>query len=229
MSRRQRKSEKRIIPLVAHTHPKLPITEQFRLIRTNLLFSSVDKEIKLLVVTSPDSGDGKSTTAANLAIVLAQQGKQVLLVDTDLRKPSVHYAFKVSNLTGLTNILTREITLNEGIKSTVIPDLFVLTSGQIPPNPSELLGTKCMELLMEEMKNQFDYVVFDTPPILAVTDAQIIANKCDGVVLVVASGKTHRDKALKAKELLAKAKSHLLGVVVNGVGSKKSQYYRQYS
>lgn len=229
MNRRLKRNEKRLVPLVAHTHPKLPITEQYRLIRTNLLFSSVEKDIKLLVVTSPESGDGKSTTAANLAIVLAQQGKQVLLVDTDLRKPSVHYTFKASNLNGLTSVLTKERTLKEAIIKTSISNLFILTSGQIPPNPSELLGTKCMEMIMEEMKQQFDYVVFDTPPILAVTDAQIIANKCDGVVLVVASEKTHREKALKAKELLEKAKSCLLGVVINGVNSKKSDYYRQYS
>lgn len=229
MSRRKKKNEKRVIPLVAHSHPKLPITEQYRLIRTNLLFSSVDKDIKLLMVTSPESGDGKSTTAANLAIVLAQQGKQILLVDTDLRKPSVHYTFNVSNLNGLTNVLTKEINLEEGILKTAIPNLFVLTSGPIPPNPSELLGSKCMEMTMEQLKDQFDYVVFDTPPVLAVTDPQIVANKCDGVVMVVSSGKTQKDKAVKAKELLEKAKSRLLGVVVNGVESKKREYYRQYS
>ena len=188
----------------------------------------MDKEIKSIVVTSPEPSDGKSTTAANLAIVLAQQGKHVLLVDTDLRKPSVHYTFNVSNMEGLTSVLTKGITLYEGITKTKIPNLDILTSGPIPPNPSELLDSKAMETMIEELKNRFDYIVFDTPPVLAVTDPQIMASKCDGIVMVVASGKTKKDRAVKAKELLEKAKSHFLGVIVNGVESKKNEYYRHY-
>ena len=229
MSRSLRRRRKRVVPLVAQSHPNLPITEQFRLIRTNLMFSLVDNDKKLLMVTSPEPGDGKSTVAANLSIVLAQQGKQVLLVDTDLRKPSVHHTFNVSNLNGLTNSLTKEITVEEGIRKTIIPNLFILTSGPVPPNPSELLSSKCMEKTIEKLKYQFDYIVFDTPPVLSVTDPQIIANICDGVMLVVVSGKTHKDKALRAKELLDKAKSNLIGVIVNGVQTTKSEYYERYS
>ena len=227
LSRKQKKANK--VQLIAHNHPKVPISEQYRLIRTNILFSSVDKEIKSIMVTSPEPDDGKTTIASNLAIVLAQQGKKVLLVDTDLRKPSIHYAFNVSNMDGLTSILTKEITLDEGILQTGIPNLEILTSGPIPPNPSELLNSNAMENVLEEMRTRFDYVVFDTSPVLAVADPQIIANKCDGVIMVVSSGKTQKDKAMKTKVLLEKAKSQLLGVVVNEVESKDSEYYYHHS
>lgn len=214
--------------LIAHNNPKSYITEQFRLIRNNIHFSSVDKEIKLIVVTSPDPSDGKSTTAANLAIVLAQQGKQVLLIDADLRKPSIHYIFRVSNIDGLTSVITKEASLEMAISRTQIPDLDILTSGPLPPNPSELLNTKMMELVMEEIKLRYDYVIFDTPPVLSVTDSQILANKSDGVVMVVASGKTDRVRAMKAKELLQQANSQLLGVVLNGARSVENEYYGNY-
>lgn len=219
-----RKLKKKVY-LIAHHNPKSPITEQYRLIRNNLYFSSVDKDIKSIVVTSAEPSEGKSTTSANLAIVLTQHGKQVLLVDADLRKPSVHYAFNVSNIDGLTSVLTRKISLSEAISKTYVPNLDILTSGPIPPNPSELLDSKAMELIMDELKQAYDYIIFDAPPILVVTDAQIMASKCDGVLMVVASGKTHKERALKAKDLINKTNTHLIGVVVNGVESKKGDYY----
>ena len=156
------------------------------------------------MVTSPEPSDGKSTTAANLAIVLAQQGKQVLLVDTDLRKPSVHYTFNVSNMIGLTSVLTKKFSLDRAILKTNVPNLEILTSGPIPPNPSELLNSNAMEIVVAQMNNIFDFIVFDTPPVLAVTDPQIIASKCDGVIMVIASGKTNKDRAMEAKILLEK-------------------------
>jgi capsular exopolysaccharide synthesis family protein len=226
--RTQKNKGKKNIHLTAHDLPKSPISEQYRLIRNNLYFSSVDKEIKTIVVTSPEPSDGKSTTSANLSIVLSQQGKQVLLIDADLRKPTVHFAFNVSNLDGLTSVLAKEISLEEAIIKSYIPNLDILPSGPIPPNPSELLGSKSMEMVMEDLRESYDYIVFDTPPILAVSDSQVMANKCDGVIMVVASGKTKRDRALKAKDLLEKANSSLLGVIVNGVESKHSNYYGQY-
>ncbi|MDZ5473322.1 CpsD/CapB family tyrosine-protein kinase [Bacillus sp. 31A1R] len=224
----RRHKEKLGVNLIAHYHPKSLISEQYRLIRTNIQFSSVQKKIKTIMVTSSEPADGKSTTATNLAIVLAQQGTQVLLVDTDLRKPTLHYAFNISNLNGLTNVLTKNSSLEDTIIKTHIPKLDILTSGPVPPNPSELLNSEPMQSLIRQIEKMYEYIVFDTPPVLAVSDPQILANKCDGIVMVVGSGKTRKERAKKAKELLEKAQSHILGVVMNGVNSKKGEYYSQY-
>ncbi|MDZ5470436.1 polysaccharide biosynthesis tyrosine autokinase [Bacillus sp. 31A1R] len=214
--------------LYAHNNPKDAATEQYRLIRTNILFSSVDNDIKTIMVTSPEPSDGKSTTASNLAIVFAQMGKKVLLVDTDLRRPSQHYGYKRNNFQGLTSVFTKKVPLNDVIKKTHIPNLELLTSGRTPPNPSELLNSKAMERVLEQLKSMFDYIIFDTPPILAVTDSQILANKTDGVILVISSGKTKREIALKSKELLEKANPRILGVVINGGDSDVEQYNYYY-
>ncbi|KQL17969.1 capsular biosynthesis protein [Cytobacillus solani] len=222
------KKRKKLIHLIAHMNPMLPITEQYRQIRTSIQFSSVDKTIKSIVLASAQSGEGKSTTASNLAIVLAQQGNQVLLVDADLRKPSIHYAFRVSNIDGLTNVLTKEVELDSAIKQTDIHNLSLLTSGAKPPNPSEILSSNSMETLMGKLKEMFDFVIYDTPPALAVTDSQVLANKCDGVILVVASGKTNRELALKSLDVLKQARAHILGAVVNGIELSKKEYYREY-
>lgn len=222
------KKRKKLIHLIAHMNPMLPITEQYRQIRTSIQFSSVDKTIKSIMLASAQSGEGKSTTASNLAIVLAQQGNQVLLVDADLRKPSIHYAFRVSNIDGLTNVLTKEVELDSAIKQTDIHNLSLLTSGAKPPNPSEILSSNSMETLMGKLKEMFDFVIYDTPPALAVTDSQVLANKCDGVILVVASGKTNRELALKSLDVLKQARAHILGAVVNGIELSKKEYYREY-
>ncbi|WP_438824958.1 CpsD/CapB family tyrosine-protein kinase [Bacillus sp. JJ722] len=221
---RHKKKPVKKIDLIAHRSPKSPITEQYRLIRTNIHLSSRNDEIKSIVVTSAAPSEGKSTTVANLAIVLAQQGEQVLLVDADLRKPSLHYAFAVHNLYGLTTVLNKERNLYEAISKTDIPNLNILTSGPVPQNPSELLNSKFMETIIEEIKDIYEYVVFDTPPVLEVTDSQILANKVDGIVMVVNSGKTSPQKAIKAKELLEKTQGKLLGVVVNETKITKKMY-----
>ncbi len=228
LRRKQNQKEKKVTRLISLDNPKSAISEQYRLIRSNLHFSSVDREIKSIVITSPDPSEGKTTTSSNLAIVLSQQGKQVLLVDADLRKPSVHHTFNVSNLEGLTSVLTKETSLNHAILKTYVPNLDILTSGPIPPNPSELLESRAMEILMKQLKETYEYIIFDTPPILAVTDPQIMSNKCDGVVMVVASGKTKKDRALRAKDLLQKANSLMLGIVVNGVEGKQNSFYGEY-
>ena len=214
--------------IVTHFDPKSPISEQYRTIRTNIQYASIEDDIKAIAVTSAGPSEGKSTTIANLAVVNAQQGKKVLLIDTDLRKPTIHHTFRVANVIGLTNVLTKQSYLEEATTTTDIPNLDVLTSGPIPPNPAELLGTKAMEELLEEAKEQYDIILFDTPPVLAVTDAQIVANKCDGVILVVSSGKTNRDGAVKAKELLVNANAKLLGAVLNQKKQKQSEYYYYY-
>ncbi|WP_442596743.1 CpsD/CapB family tyrosine-protein kinase [Neobacillus sp. D3-1R] len=228
LSREHKKMATNRRNLITHNEPRSPISEQYRTIRTNIQFSSIDETIQSLMVTSAGPGDGKSTTVANLAIVFAQQGKKVLLVDADLRKPTVHYTFLLDNNKGLTNVLTKQVTLVDAVNQSDIENLYLLTSGPIPPNPAELLGSKSMEDLLEEAHQQFDLVLFDTPPVLAVTDAQILANKCSGTILVVNSGKTEIEGATKAKELLLSAKGKLLGVVLNQKKAKDSQYYYYY-
>jgi protein-tyrosine kinase len=214
--------------IITHLDPRAPISEQYRTIRTNIQFSSVDESIRTLLITSSGPGEGKSTTVANLAIVFAQQGKRVLLIDADLRKPTVHYTFQLNNHIGLTNVLTKQSTIDASVNKTDIDNLFVMSSGPIPPNPAELLGSKAMDEFLEAALQQFDMVIFDTPPVLAVTDAQILANKCNGTILVVNSGKTEIEPAVKAKELLVSSNGKLLGVVLNNKKVKDSQYYYYY-
>lgn len=214
--------------LLAHNSPKDPVAEQYRTIRTNIQFSGADQDIKSLLLTSSGTAEGKSTTASNLAAVYAQQGLKVLLIDADLRKPTAHYTFRLENHAGLTNVLTRQSTLGQAVQETEVRDLYVLTSGPIPPNPSELLASNQMEELLKETKKQFNMVIFDTPPILAVADAQILANQVDASILVVSSGKTDKEAALKAKELLVHAKSKLLGAVLNNRKTDSGNYYYYY-
>ncbi|NGY85892.1 CpsD/CapB family tyrosine-protein kinase [Bacillus megaterium] len=214
--------------LLAHNSPKDPVAEQYRTIRTNIQFSNVDQDIKTIVLTSSGAEEGKSTTSSNLATVYAQQGLKVLLIDADLRKPTGHYTFRLENHIGLTNVLTRQSTLAQAVQESEIPHLSVLTSGPIPPNPSELLASAQMTELLKEMKEKFDMIIFDTPPILAVADAQILANQVDGTILVVSSGKTEKDAALKSKELLSNAKGKLLGVVLNNRKVEEGNYYYYY-
>ncbi|RSD27256.1 CpsD/CapB family tyrosine-protein kinase [Mesobacillus subterraneus] len=211
--------------LISAQNSKSPITEQYRTLRTNLHFTSIDKELKTLMVTSTGPSEGKSTTAANLAVVFAQQGKNVLLVDADLRKPTVHYTFNLTNTSGLTSILTRQLSLDEAIVESKISSLYLLPSGPIPPNPAELMASGTMEQFLENASREFDLVIFDTPPVMAVTDSQILSNKCDGTILVVSCGKTLTEEAIKAKELLVSAKANVLGVVLNNKKLKNPSYY----
>ncbi|WP_203363403.1 CpsD/CapB family tyrosine-protein kinase [Bacillus sp. REN10] len=214
--------------LITVLDPKSPISEQFRTIRTNIMFSSIDQEIRSLIVTSPNPGEGKSTTSANVAIVFAQQGKKVLLVDADLRKPTMHHTFEVSNTIGLTNVLTRQKDLSVATQETSINQLHILCSGPIPPNPAELLGSYMMAEFLQQAYEEYDIVIFDTPPVLLVTDAQIVANQCEASILVVNSGQTNIDTAAKAKEVLRSAKAKVLGVVLNNMSNKKLGYDYYY-
>lgn len=215
--------------LVTLFNPKSPISEQYRTIRTNITFSSVGQEIRSLMVTSPNPGEGKSTTVANLAIVFAQQGKKVLLVDADLRKPTMHHTFNIFNSVGLTNVLTKQKALSAAVQQSQLDQLHILCSGPIPPNPAELLGSYMMTEFLQEAYHEYEVVIFDTPPALLVTDAQVIANQCDASILVVSSGQTSADTAMKAKEVLQSAQSKLLGVVLNNMSNKKSGYDYYYS
>ncbi|WP_449537884.1 CpsD/CapB family tyrosine-protein kinase [Ferdinandcohnia sp. Marseille-Q9671] len=215
--------------LVTLVNPKSPISEQYRTVRTNIQFSTVDGDMRTIMVTSSGPGEGKSTTTNNIAVVFAQQGKKVLLVDSDLRKPTAHYSFRIDNHVGLTNVLTKQEKLKNAVRDTDEKNLYVLPSGPIPPNPAELLGSKAMDEFLNEAKDLFDIIIFDTPPALAVTDAQVLANKTDGVVLVVSSGRTENEAAIKAKDLLVNASAKLLGVVLNNKKITDSSYYYYYS
>ncbi|AVR00360.1 capsular biosynthesis protein [Oceanobacillus iheyensis] len=214
--------------LVAKLNPKSPITEQYRTIRTNLQFASVDEELRTMLVTSSGPGEGKSMTTANLAVVYAQQGKKVLLIDADMRKPTVHYTFRLDNLRGLSNILVGETTLEEAANTTDVDNLDVISSGPVPPNPAELLASRKMELFLIEARKTYDLVIFDTPPVLAVTDAQILANIVDGALMVVRSKQTENDAVERAKEALEPARAKLLGAVLNDREKKASHNYYYY-
>ncbi|WP_096185795.1 CpsD/CapB family tyrosine-protein kinase [Evansella halocellulosilytica] len=214
--------------LVAHFDKKSPITEQFRTLRTNIQFASIDRKIQTMMVTSSTPGEGKSTTISNLAVVLAQQGKKVLIIDADLRKPTVHFTFQLPNQVGLTTVLAKQTEFYDAVYETSIDNLDVLTSGPVPPNPSELLGTKAMNAFIKELEKHYDYILFDAPPVTIVTDPQIISRYCDGVILVVRSGKTEEEDAKKAVEALEKVEANILGAVLNDRKLKDSQYYYYY-
>ncbi|WP_144512772.1 CpsD/CapB family tyrosine-protein kinase [Bacillus sp. FJAT-22090] len=214
--------------LVTGLSSKSIVSEQFRTLRTNINFSMPDKELKTLLITSSSPGEGKSTVAANMAVVFSQEGKRVLLVDADMRKPTVHHTFHVTNTEGISNLLSRKSVLEDVVKTCEIDNLSIITCGPIPPNPAELLSSQTMQKLLGEMSNKYDLVIFDAPPVLSVTDAQILSNKCEGTVLILNSGKTEKNALLKAKETLKSSKANILGVVLNNFQLQKNHYYYQY-
>ncbi|GFR35682.1 CpsD/CapB family tyrosine-protein kinase [Thermobrachium celere] len=212
---------------IVEKKPKSPVSEAFRTLRTNLQFSSLDKEIQTIVVTSAGPSEGKSTTIGNLALTLQQSNKSVLLIDCDLRKPSIHKKFKISNSVGMSNILIED-TNPEEIFHKYNDNLYILTAGTIPPNPAELLSTNKFRRFIENMKQKFDYILIDAPPVIAVTDAQILASFVDGVLLVVSSRQAEREQVKKAKELLEKVNANILGVVLNKVDLESNGKYSYY-
>lgn len=224
----RKKSEDLSTRLITRERPKSLISEQYRTIRTNIEFSAVDKDLKTIICTSANPYEGKSTTITNLATTFAQQGKKVLFVDADLRKPTAHRRFQLDNKIGLTSVLTKRHSLERAISLTNVENLWLLPSGPIPPNPAELLGSKSLIDLIEKSKTVFDMVIFDSPPVLAVTDAQILGNLCDGALLVVRSNSTEKEVLQKAKSLLDKANVDILGAILNGVDQDKMKYYYYY-
>lgn len=214
--------------LIAQLNPRSPITEQYRTLRTNLQFSAVDKPLNSILVTSTNPSEGKSITAANLAVVYAQAGNKVLLIDADMRKPTVHYTFRLNNLRGLSNVLIGDCALEQASSSSDVDHLDVLTSGPIPPNPAELLGSKQMKQTLEYAKTLYDIVIFDSPPTLAVTDSQIITQIVDGTLLVVRSKQTEIEGATKAADMLKAGKGRVLGTVLNDLDKTTSNSYYYY-
>lgn len=215
--------------LVAAKLPKSPTAEAYRILRTNIQFSSLDNPPRTLLVTSPNPGEGKSTTLANLAVVMAQQGQRVVVVDTDLRRPTLHRIFEIPNNLGLTNALLQDRPTAEGyLQATQVENLDILTTGPLPPNPAELLSSARFHALLEALKEHADVVLLDSPPALAVTDATILARQVDGVVLVLDAGMTRRQWAANAKEALDKAGVHILGATLNRLQPQSGGYYYYY-
>ena len=203
--------------MITSLNPVSPVSEAYRTLRTNITFSELDQEVKKILVTSPQAGEGRSTTIANLAVTYAQENKRVLLIDTDLRKPTLHQFFQKANIRGLTSILVNQIQAVDAIQETDIPNLSFLPSGNIPPNPSDLLASKRMRALMEQLETEYDLILLDSPPALDLTDAQILSTMCDGVLLVVNHGKVKRQIAHKALLNLEHVKARVLGVVINNI------------
>lgn len=213
--------------LIVEKNSKSISAEAYKTLRTNIQYSSFDKEIKTILVTSTIPGEGKSTIAGNLALSFAQQDKKVLVIDCDLRKPSLHKIFKLSNLKGLSDIIVGNSDLEKAMYN--YKDNFdILTSGKIPPNPSEILASNAMTALLEKLKTKYDIIIIDSAPLQAVSDAQIISNKVDGTLLVIRAGVTKREAILQAKELLNKVNAKILGVVLNGVENNSEKHYYYY-
>lgn len=212
---------------IVEKQPKSIAAESYRTLRTNIQYSSFDKEYKVIMVTSSEPGEGKSTTAGNLALCLAQGDKKVILVDCDLRKPSLHKKFKVSNIIGLSDVIIGKEELVTAFHR-YNKNLVILTSGKIPPNPSEMLSSKTMTVLLEELKNNFDYIILDTPPVQAVTDSQILSTKADGTIIVVKAERTKKDSVENAINLLKNVNANIIGTVLNGVDNSRNKYYYYY-
>lgn len=216
--------------LVTVSDNKSIISEQFRTIRTNITFATPDQQLKTILITSTTPGEGKSTNAANLAVLFAQEGKRVLLIDADMRKPTLHYTFAIFNKIGLSTVLAKKSILSESIQQTSIANLAILPSGPIPPNPAELLASQAMQQMLEEIKEMYDLIIFDAPPLLSVADAQILANTCDGTLLIANAGVVEKDAILKAKAILVTSKATILGVVLNQYKMSRNheKYYQYY-
>lgn len=213
--------------LIVHEDPKSPISEAYRTLRTNLQFAKVDSELRTIMFTSSGPAEGKSTTIANVAVALAQSGRSIILVDCDLRKPVQHRIFGKRNK-GVTNILVENSPAESFLQATEVDNLRLLTSGPIPPNPSELLSSSKMVDLVSELKGLADVVLIDAPPTIAVTDAAVMAAKVDGIVLVIDSTSVRPEMAQKAKDLLVKANGHILGVILNRVEIEEEHAYYYY-
>lgn len=211
--------------MIAIKNPKSRAAEAYRTLRTNIQFSSLDDNLKTVLITSSGPGEGKSTVIINLAITMAQSGKKVLLLDCDLRKPTIHKNLGLPNSSGVTNVLIQNKKIEECLLKVNVENLYILTSGPMPPNPAELLGSKKMKSMIQEFEKFFDIILIDSPPVLAVTDAQILSTLSDGVIILSAYGKSEKPALVKAKELIDKVGGKTIGVVLNKVPEQVDDYY----
>ncbi|KAB8144904.1 CpsD/CapB family tyrosine-protein kinase [Chloroflexia bacterium SDU3-3] len=213
--------------LITLRDPRSQAAEAYRTLRTNIQFSSLDRQITTLLATSTSPDEGKSTTVANLAVAMAQSEQRVILVDCDLRRPSLHTLFGVDNDSGLTSVILASEEEALPLVATEVPGLHLLPSGPLPPRPADILGSRRMEALIARLRAQADIVLFDTPPVVAVTDAAVLATRVDGVLLVLQAHKTSRERARQARQILEKVKANILGVVLND--AEIEQGYGYYS
>lgn len=210
--------------------PRSPVSEAFRTLRTNLEFSDVDRPLRVILVTSAGPAEGKSTVAANLAQVMSQGNKRVILLDADLRRPSIHRQFDIPNRTGLSDVLRGKMTVAEAVhrwSRNGSKEMGIVTSGSLPPNPAELLGSEKMGLILDDIKKIADVVVIDSPPML-VADAQVLSSRVDGILFIIQPGSTHIDSARTTIELLSRVNARLLGVVMNRIPRNRGYYYGGY-
>jgi capsular exopolysaccharide synthesis family protein len=213
--------------LVTLADPRSPAAEAFRVLRTNILFSALDKPIKTLLVTSPAPDEGKSSTVANLAVTMAQSGHTTILVDADLRRPSQHTLWNIPNERGLTSLMLDAAIGELPLQSSGVENLAVLPSGPLPPNPADLFSTRRMDEVIAALTGKAEYILFDAPPVLAVTDTAILGSKLDALLLVIKAGATRRDHAQRAKELLQRANIRVIGVALSNAprDASMSPYY----
>ncbi|MEC0180263.1 CpsD/CapB family tyrosine-protein kinase [Paenibacillus peoriae] len=203
--------------LVTSLHAQSFVSEEYRMLRTNIQFSSVDEPIEVMMVASAQAGEGRTVTISNLAVTYAQEGKKVLVMDMDLRRSSLHHMFGLLNHTGLTRVLANQQAWQDVVQETGIDQLHAITAGPNPPNPSEMLSSRKMKALLVELKEHYDVILMDTPPLLSFPDGLIVSAMCDGVILVVQAGKVKKDVVKKAKAHLERVKARILGVVLNNV------------
>jgi len=214
--------------LVAETDPRSAASEAYRTLRTNIQFAGLDQPCRCIVVTSATAGEGKTTSVANFGVVSAQAGARVCLVDSDLRRPSLHRIFGVDNGRGLTSALIEGVSLADVARPTRVAGLSLVTSGPLPPNPAELVGSKRMRELLEGAISAFDLVVCDSPPVIAVADGVALAAQCDGVILIVRAGTVSHDVIRRATEQIQAVKGKILGVLLNDVNLDRDGYHYRY-
>lgn len=199
--------------LITITHPASQVSEAYRTLRTNLSFFSLDDPLQTLVCASAEPNADKSITTANLAVTMAQAGNRTILVDADLRRPALHTLFGLDNSTGLTEAIVGDVDTLP-LQATTVENLQVLTSGTKPPNPADLLGSKKLDALIAQLKEAADFIIFDAPPVIAVTDTVVLGNKTDGVLMVLEAGKSRRDHAERARDILTKANVRIVGATL---------------
>lgn len=214
--------------LVVDTDPKSPASEAYRTLRTNIQFAGLDQPCRTLVFTSATAGEGKTTSAANFALAASGGGSRVCLIDADLRRPALHRVFGLANKRGLSSALIESVPLGRLAQPTNVPNLSVLTSGPLPPNPAEMVGSKRMRDSLDSAAEEFDLIICDSPPVISVSDAVALSAQCDGVILVVRVGGVPRDVVQRAAEQIEAVKGRILGVLLNRVNVRRDGYYYDY-